>query len=93
MAKFAVELVYVDDRERRLEARPAHREYSRELAARGVLLAGGPFADERGALLIYEASDADELQRVLDADPYVEAGVIAETIIREWTAVTGSWLG
>ncbi len=93
MATFAVELVYIEDRERRLEARPAHREYSRELAGRGVLLAGGPFSDERAALLIYEAADADELQRILDADPYVQAGVVAETTVREWNVITGSWLG
>jgi uncharacterized protein YciI len=92
VAKFVVELVYGEDRDRRLEVRPAHREYSKELAARGVLLAGGPYADERGAMLVYEAADADELQRVLDADPYTEAGVIAETSVREWNAVTGQWV-
>lgn len=92
MAKFVVELVYGEDRDRRLEVRPEHREYSKELAGRGVLLAGGPYADERGALLVYRAADADELQRVLDADPYTEAGVIAETTIREWDVVSGAWI-
>jgi uncharacterized protein len=92
MAKFVVELVYGEDRDHRLEVRPAHREYTRGLAEQGIVLAGGPFADERGALLVYEAADSDELQRILDADPYTEAGVIAETSVREWNAVTGSWL-
>ncbi|GAA0506579.1 hypothetical protein GCM10011581_41980 [Saccharopolyspora subtropica] len=92
MARFAVELVYGEDQEHRLRVRPAHREYSRGLAERGVLLAGGPFADQTGALIIYEAADRDELQKILDADPYTEAGVIAKTTIREWELVTGSWL-
>ncbi len=92
MAKFVVELVYGEDREHRLEVRPAHREYSKSLAERGVLLAGGPYADGRGALLIYEVSGMDELRRVLDDDPYTAAGVIAETEIREWTAATGRWI-
>jgi uncharacterized protein len=92
MAKFVVELVYGEDREHRLEVRPAHREYSKELAERGILLVGGPYADEKGALIIYEAADADELQRVLDDDPYTKAGVIAETTIREWNPVTGAWI-
>ncbi|PKW13257.1 YciI family protein [Saccharopolyspora spinosa] len=91
MAKFVVDLVYGEDEERRLGVRPAHREYCRELADRGVLLAGGPFADNLGAQLIYEAADADELQKVLDADPYTEAGVIAKTTVREWNLLTGAW--
>ncbi|GAA4865770.1 MULTISPECIES: YciI family protein [Saccharopolyspora] len=92
MAKFVVELVYGEQEERRLEVRPAHREYSRELAEQGVLLAGGPFEDQRGALIVYEAADADAVQRILDDDPYTRAGVIASTSIREWNTVTGSWL-
>ena len=92
MAKFVVELVYGEDREHRLEVRPAHREYSRGLADRGVLLAGGPYADDLGALLVYEVADEDELREVLDDDPYTTAGVIAETTVREWNAVTGSWV-
>jgi hypothetical protein len=92
MAKFVVDLVYGDDEEHRLEVRPAHREYCRELAERGVLLAGGPYADNLGAQIIYEAADADELQKIIDVDPYTEAGVIAKTTIREWNTVNGAWL-
>ncbi|KAA5829084.1 YciI family protein [Saccharopolyspora hirsuta] len=92
MARFVVELVYGEDQERRLEVRPAHREYCRDLAARGVVLAGGPFTDGEGAQLVYEVADRDELQKVLDADPYTEAGVIAKTTVREWDVVVGAWL-
>ena len=41
MAKFVVEMVYGDDEEHRLAVRPAHREYSKSLADKGILLAGG----------------------------------------------------
>ncbi|MDA3644850.1 YciI family protein [Saccharopolyspora indica] len=92
MARFVVDLVYGEDQEHRLQVRPAHREYSRELADRGVLLAGGPFTDGEGAQIVYEVADRDELQAVLDADPYTEAGVIARTTIREWDVVVGAWL-
>ena len=92
MARFVVGLVYGEDREHRLRVRPEHREYCRELAERGVLLAGGPYADDRGAMLIYETADADELRRILDADPYTKEGVLAETTVREWNAVTGAWI-
>lgn len=92
MARFVVELVYNDNHDRRMEVRPAHREYSKALADRGVLLAAGPYTDGRGAMLIYEVADAAELHEVLTADPYAEAEVVAETSVREWDAVTGSWL-
>ena len=92
MAKFVVELEYGADTERRLEVRPAHREYSQGLSERGILLAGGPYTDDKGALLVYEVADADELRDVLDADPYTTSGVIAATSVREWKVVTGSWV-
>ncbi len=57
MARFAVELVFGPDREKRLAVRPAHREYIASLAEKGVVLAAGPYADDTGALIIYEAAD------------------------------------
>lgn len=92
MARFVVELTYGDTPERLAEVRPAHREYSKALADRGILLAGGPYADGKGAMIIYEVADATELREVLAADPYAEAEVVAETTVREWNAVTGSWV-
>ncbi len=92
MATYVVHLLYTDDTDRRLEVRPAHREYSKALADRGVLLAAGPFADNKGAMLVYAAADADELQEILDGDPYTEAEVVAETTVREWNPISGSWL-
>lgn len=92
MARFVVELTYTDTPERRMEVRPAHREYSKALADRGILLAGGPYTDDKGAMLVYEVADETELRDVLAADPYTEAEVIAETTVREWNPVTGSWV-
>ncbi|SHE55605.1 YciI family protein [Streptoalloteichus hindustanus] len=92
MSHFAVELVYGPDRARLEEVRPAHREYAKRLAEEGVLLAGGPWADDSGAMLVYSATDVDELRGVLDADPYTPAGVIEKVTIREWTPRTGQWL-
>ncbi|MHA6801611.1 YciI family protein [Bounagaea algeriensis] len=92
MAKYVVELEYGSDRAERLRVRGEHREYCRELAERGVVLAGGPFADETGAMLVYEVADEAELRAVLEADPYTRAGVLAGTTVREWNLVTGSWV-
>ncbi|WP_243790392.1 YciI family protein [Saccharopolyspora gloriosae] len=92
MAKFVVEMVYGDDEERRLAVRPDHRVYAKSLAQRGVLLAGGPYEDGKGAQLVYEAADAAAVQRLIDEDPYLTEGVIASTTVREWNAITGSWI-
>lgn len=90
MAKFIVEFRYGVDRARRQEFHPAHADYLRSLADRGVLLLGGPLVGENGGLLCYEVADRVELQRVLDDEPYVKAGIVAETRIRQWDASKGS---
>jgi uncharacterized protein YciI len=40
-------------------------------------------------MLIYEAADIAEAERLLDADPYCTAGVIADARIKEWRVVMG----
>jgi uncharacterized protein len=91
MARFAVELVFGENQEERLAVRPAHREYLATLVERGVLLVSGPYADQTGALLIYEVADEAELREVLAADPYTPAGVVAETRVHEWQTLMGVW--
>ena len=90
---FVVELVFGVNRDERLSVRPAHREYLAELVAAGTLVAAGPWANDTGALLILDVAGRAELDQILDADPYTPAKVIAETRIREWSPIMGSWLG
>lgn len=89
---FMVELVFGVNRDERLAVRPAHRDYLARLVADGKLVAAGPWANDTGAVVIYDVTDRDELTRILDEDPYTPAGVVAETRIREWTPVLGAWL-
>ncbi|GLY48469.1 YciI family protein [Lentzea sp. NBRC 102530] len=92
MARFAVELVFAPDRDNLLATRPSHREYIASLVEKGVVLAGGPFADDAGAMIVYEIADEAALKEVIAADPYTAASVVAEWKIREWNVVTGLWL-
>lgn len=92
MARFAVELVFGPDAEKRLSVRPAHREYIASLVEKGVVLGAGPYADDTGALIIYEAADEAALKEIIAADPYTPANVITDWKIREWTPVLGVWL-
>ncbi|MET7987658.1 MULTISPECIES: YciI family protein [unclassified Streptomyces] len=92
MAKFVVEFEYSVDREGRQGLHPAHAENLHRLARSGVLLLGGPLADENAGLLLYEVEDRAELQKVLDAEPYVQGGIVAGTRIRQWSPGKGSWI-
>ncbi|SDS10354.1 YciI family protein [Agrococcus carbonis] len=84
----AVILSFSDD-PARLDLRPAHRERSAALAEQGVLLAGGPFADQSGALLVFATDDMEVVRAALDDDPYYSApGVRVETV-QPWTIASG----
>jgi uncharacterized protein len=87
MALFAALIEFTEDEELRLETRPVHREYLRSLLDAGKLAMSGPWADDTGALIIYDAQDMSEVQRILDHDPYRSAGVIASATIKEWRVV------
>jgi uncharacterized protein YciI len=87
MARFAL-IVTFGDKAKRDETRPIHREYLKSLFEQGKLIESGPFADDSGALIIYECADEAEARAQLAADPYSSAeGVIADVQIREWTLV------
>jgi uncharacterized protein YciI len=87
MPTFARTIAMDPDDEARLAVRPAHREYVAELFARGEIRMSGPFADQRGALIIYEAADLAAAQELVAADPYTAANVVREVELREWTVV------
>lgn len=92
MAKFVVEFKYNVDREGRQGLHPAHAENLYSLAESGVLLLAGPLVDENAGLLMYEVENREELQKVLDDEPYVKGGIVAETRIIEWAPGKGSWI-
>jgi uncharacterized protein YciI len=73
--------------EKRKEARPRHLAYLQDLLAQGKLYSAGPFADQTGAIVIYEAKDEEEARELMDADPYKQAGALASAELREWIQV------
>ncbi|WP_300681510.1 YciI family protein [Nocardioides sp.] len=66
--------------------RPDHRAF---LAEQDGLLLSGPTDD--GALLLFEAKSAVELEDLLDEDPFWTEHLVAERTIVEWKPVTGPW--
>lgn len=67
--------------------RPVHREYLGRLKEEGKLFASGPFTDDSGALIIYEADSEEEARRLLTEDPFYAAGVFVSYELKEWKQV------
>jgi uncharacterized protein YciI len=65
-----------------------HAAFADELAARGVIILGGPVSsnsDEDIALLAVEAADEDTLRSIFDADPWTVHKVFRIKDVRPWT--------
>lgn len=88
---FAVTYVYGGPADVLAARRPEHREYLAALAQQGHVLASGPLDDDgpAGALLIFSADDAAEVERLTDEDPLVRHGVVTERTVRPWKVVIG----
>jgi len=87
MPLFAVTLKFTNDADRRQQVRPTHREYLKKLLEDGKLHESGPFVDDTGALLIYDAADLAEVQELLANDPYAPNGIVESVTINEWNRV------
>jgi uncharacterized protein YciI len=83
---FVVELAFGNN-PARLAARPAHRQLLARLREEGRLRIAGPFADDSGALLIFDVPDAQDLERSLDEDPYYRALGVTITRQQEWSPI------
>jgi uncharacterized protein len=84
---FAVELVFADD-DRRLAARPAHREYLAGLKADGRLVMAGPWTDDSGALLLFD-TDRAGVDEILATDPYYVTPGVTVAAVHEWRPIIG----
>jgi uncharacterized protein len=86
MPKFVAILTFQNNEER-LAIRPKHREYLASLLADGKLILSGPFADESGALIMYQAGSEDEVRAIIAEDPYNQVDAIADLQLKEWKQV------
>jgi uncharacterized protein YciI len=85
--KFAAVIEYSQDKEKVQSVRPTHRQYLAELIARGKLAVSGPFTDDWGALIVYEADSAEEAEQLLQGDPFHANGIFVRYVIRPWNPV------
>lgn len=85
--KFAAVIEYSQDKAKVAAVRPAHRQYLAGLRDRGQLAASGPFTDDSGALIIYEAASREEAESILQGDPFHQNGIFLRYQLRPWNPV------
>jgi uncharacterized protein len=85
--KYTVMLERTADVEAFRRVVPEHVAYMEELHRRGVLIAGGPFRDGLGGMLLIEANDEAAAHAIAAADPFIIRGVERYTL-RAWEVLT-----
>jgi uncharacterized protein YciI len=85
--KFAAIIEYTQDKDKIAAIRPTHRQYLTALRERGQLAVSGPFTDDSGALIVYEAATQDEAEQLLHGDPFHANGIFVRWVIRPWNPV------
>ena len=59
-----------------------HGRYLQEQMTKGTLQLAGPFLDDSGGLILYNARDEPEVRAIAEHDPGVVAGILAIDSIR-----------
>jgi uncharacterized protein YciI len=85
--KFAAIIEYAQDKDKIAALRPVHRQYLASLKGKGQLAASGPFTDDSGALIVYEAASAEEAEQFLRGDPFHHNGIFLRYVLRPWNPV------
>ncbi len=85
--KFAAVIEYIQDKDKIAQIRPVHREYLKSLLEKGQLAISGPFMDDSGALIVYEADTDDDAEALLQGDPFHQNGIFLSYEIRPWNPV------
>ena len=76
--------------QRREEFRNQHLTLAWAAHEKGELILGGALTDPvDSAVLFFNCSSPEAIKRFVEADPYVQNGLVVEWSIREWMTVVG----
>jgi hypothetical protein len=92
MAYFALFYDYGTDdsvADRRKPYREAHMAMVSAAERDGRLVLAGPFKPADGALLVFRAETAGDVEQFAARDPYVTSGIVKFWRVREWSVVAG----
>ena len=84
---FAVFFQFGKDEAKIAELRPIHRQYLASLRDQGMLAISGPFMDGSGALLVYNADAREQVEAMIQADPFTPSGCFVSWTIHPWNVV------
>jgi uncharacterized protein YciI len=85
--KFAAVIEYTPDKAKIQQLRPVHRQYLTSLRENGRLAVAGPFTDDSGSLIVYEAATREEAEQILQGDPFYQNGIFVKFQLRPWNPV------
>jgi uncharacterized protein len=69
-----------------------HAAFIDDLTERGLLIAGGPFADESGAMNILSGSlGRDDVERLYATDPFLVNGIFVLERVALWLVFVDRW--
>ncbi len=85
--KYAAIIEYSQDKAKIAEIRPVHRQYLASLRDSGRLVISGPFTDDSGACIVYEAPSVEEAEKLLQGDPFYKNGIFLTYKLRPWNVV------
>ncbi|CAN5321101.1 YciI family protein [soil metagenome] len=84
---YAAMMEYITNTEKISELRPKHREYLSSLLDTGKLVTAGPFLDDFGALIVYNADSPEGAEELIRNDPFHAAGIFVKWTVRPWKMV------
>ena len=85
--KYVSYVTYTTDKVKIAEYRPEHRGYLSRLFNQEKSVIAGPFADDSGALFIYEADSAEAASALIAEDPFSTNGVFQKFELKPWKLV------
>lgn len=85
--KIAAIVQYTTDASLIAKVRPAHRQYLNSVFEQGKIVMSGPFSDDRGALMVYEAASPEEVEAIISQDPFAQNGVFLSWELRPWNVI------
>ena len=78
-----------DYAQRRVPFRAEHLALAQQAHRDGRLILAGAFDPPDGALLVFQAATAEEVENFARADPYVRNRLVTSWRVRPWTVVVG----
>lgn len=76
-----------EGREKRKLYRDEHIDRLEKLAGKGKVILAGPFGDQSGSLIVFEADSLQEAKAFASGDPYVTKGVFESYEVRSFKQV------